>query len=295
MARSKLMLCLLLFSHLAFSNFEYPKSDIEFDFRTIAENLKMETSTIDGTYFYSAGNKRDALITPETVSEIDKHLRILDENKRKTILYMAYAWCELKANTDKNTQLKTFANAQKTKIDKAYEDVKAKGYEIDNINLHVCMYIYVVSTTGKTTKQTAGIFIDRTFARPDLSLACRNDINKEIKQAIAAKNENALSKSLNKGLIWRAELLKTKYLGCPIVPAATDDIKGILSYVKNKVANNQKVMFHTDAAGKPTIGSMVGENLKIDNTTYSKIQFKNFATKDPSIADPLSYLSLIHI
>lgn len=299
MVNIRIVLCFLLFSKLAFPKPDFPASDMEQDLMAIAENLKMESSTLDGSFFYTAGNKRDELITAQTVVEIDKHLKVLNDNNLKTIMYMAYAWCELKNNVNRNTQLKLFANAQKIKINKAYEAVRAKGHDLDNINLHVCMYVYVVTTypnmsngrmVGQTTKQTAGIFIDRTFARPDLSLACRNDINKEIKQAIAAKNENALSKSLNKGLIWRAELLKTKYLGCPIVPEiSTDQSKNLvemLNYIKSKVANDQKVLLHPDPE---TPKEMIAENVKLGSVTYSKLRFRHNVTVNPSFSDPLNY------
>ncbi|TAH23349.1 MAG: hypothetical protein EAZ07_10645, partial [Cytophagales bacterium] len=93
----------------------------------------------------------------------------------------------------------------------------------------------------------------------------------------------------------RAKLLKEKLLDCPTVPALSGDqskdLVEMLKYVKSKVANNQQVLLHQ---APETPAELIAENVKLGNTTYTKLRFRNNSTVNPSFSDPLNYTAEVY-
>jgi murein DD-endopeptidase MepM/ murein hydrolase activator NlpD len=72
-----------------------------------------------------------------------------------------------------------------------------------------------------------------------------------------------------------------------------ETLKSTLKTIKEQVAKDKLITVHLPDAGK-WAKELNGENIKLDNTTYEKIRFKNFCQKEPSYSDLKNYKSTLY-
>jgi hypothetical protein len=73
----------------------------------------------------------------------------------------------------------------------------------------------------------------------------------------------------------------------------SETLKSTLKMIKEQIAKDKLITIHISDEGK-WAKELNGENIKIDNTTYERIRFKNFCQKEPSYSDLKNYTTTLY-
>ncbi len=293
---SILHVLVLLLTHQSLADTEPWEKVMMADLLKFVNQATTEETPI--SYFYKGDNPRNAIYKPQTSTQIDAELRVLDNAGKRTLMYVGYCWLEytLKPGEEAGVEVqKTFRKIQSVKVDKIYRYLQDQNQNTDNLNLHINLMTYVKIHRADVLKDNKTLhdqelFVDFFYPRSDMSHDCKKAIVSELNKTIQTKGEGAVSLDPNRAMLWRAKLLKEKLIACPTVPATTGDqskdLLAMLNYIKAKAASKEKILLRT---APTTPATLAGENIKLDKTTYTKLQFAHSVATNPSFSKPEDY------